>query len=97
MLRFGLQHRRGNDHDRPRPVPIGDDQLGPEPSELARNLAVLGLGPDASWSEIAEAHRRLVSDLTPGPDATHRNVARAQALLQEVNAAYDSLRLQVSA
>lgn len=60
------------------------------------HLQVLGLAPDATWDEIRTAHRRLVADLTPGPDANHRNVALANRLLAEVNRAFDSLRSSVS-
>jgi hypothetical protein len=60
-------------------------------------LRVLGLRPDARWSDIAEAHARLVADLTPGPGATHRNVALAEALLREVNQAFDALRVRAVA
>lgn len=61
--------------------------------EAARHLRVLGLSPGATSDEIRRAHARLVADLTPGPEASHRNVALAQSLLDEVNTAFDSLRL----
>lgn len=60
----------------------------------AANLRTLGLSVGASWDEITQAHARLVSDLTPGPGASHRNVALAEELLAEVNQALASLRMQ---
>lgn len=57
------------------------------------HLRILGLAPGASWDEICRAHERLVADLTPGPEASHRNVALARNLLNEVNSAFASLRL----
>lgn len=70
-----------------------DDERGTgRDEEIADHLHVLGLPSDAGWDEICDAHRRLVSDLTPGPEATHRNVALANQLLSEVNSAFDSLR-----
>lgn len=62
-------------------------------AELAGHLRALGLTEGATWEEITEAHRRLVSDLTPGPSASHRKVALAQTYLDEVNAAYESLQM----
>ena len=61
--------------------------------DASRQLRVLGLNPGATSDEIRRAHARLVADLTPGPEASHRNVALAKALLDEVNRAFDSLRL----
>ncbi len=61
--------------------------------EAAPHLRALGLSPGASWEEVSRAHASLVADLTPGPGASHRNVAMAMALLDEVNSAYASLRL----
>lgn len=60
----------------------------------AAQLQVLGLLPGATSEEIAVAHARLVSDLTPGAGATHRNVALAEQFLREVNQAFDALRMQ---
>lgn len=60
----------------------------------ADHLQTLGLRPGASWDEITEAHARLVADLTPGPGASHRNVALAEQFLAEVNQALASLRVQ---
>ena len=62
-------------------------------AELATHLRALGLSEGASWEDITEAHRRLVSDLTPGPSASHRKVSLAKKYLAEVNAAYESLQL----
>lgn len=59
-------------------------------------LRVLGLPAEASWEEIREAHAKLVADLTPGPEASHGNVALARRLLDEVNLAFDSLRARSS-
>ena len=61
--------------------------------EAEPHLRALGLSPGASWEEVSRAHASLVADLTPGPGASHRNVALAKALLDEVNSAYASLRL----
>ena len=61
--------------------------------QAAPHLRALGLSPGASWEEVSRAHASLVADLTPGPGASHRNVALAMALLDEVNSAYASLRL----
>lgn len=69
---------------------------GAAAADVAQHLQVLGLTTEATWDEIRAAHRRLVADLTPGPDATHRNVALANHLLAEVNRAFDSLRASVS-
>ena len=60
----------------------------PSPNQ---QLAALGLNGEASWRDIERAHRSLVSDLTPGPDAKHRNVELAMAMLHEVNEAFHSL------
>ncbi|MGI9598315.1 MAG: hypothetical protein ACR2QK_19280 [Acidimicrobiales bacterium] len=62
--------------------------------DTAAHLQVLGLAGGATSEEIAAAHARLVSDLTPGPDASHRNVALAERFLNEVNHAFQSLRMQ---
>jgi hypothetical protein len=72
--------------------PCGSDAT----DELGVQLQVLGLARGASWDDICVAHRRLVADLTPGPDASHRNVALARRLLSEVNSAFDSLRARSS-
>jgi hypothetical protein len=66
---------------------------GAQPEEASHHLQVLGLGNGATWDDICAAHARLVADLTPGPDASHRNVALARDLLDEVNTAFSSLRL----
>ena len=74
----------------------GEDRNGTSDArydDATRHLQVLGLSPGASSDEIHRAHARLVADLTPGPGASHRNVALANALLDEVNSAFDSLRL----
>lgn len=60
--------------------------------DVVQDLRVLGLAPGATWEDICQAHARLVADLTPGPDASHRNVALAEKLLDEVNAAFAALR-----
>ena len=65
----------------------------PRSHDVAVSLRALGLPPTATWAEIATAHRRLVSDLTPGPDASHRNVELAERFLREVNEAYASLQI----
>ena len=65
----------------------------PRSDDVAVSLRALGLPPTANWDEIATAHRRLVSDLTPGPDASHRNVELAERFLREVNEAYASLQI----
>lgn len=65
-----------------------------ESTSTRHHLAVLGLAGGASWEEIQRAHRRLVSDLTPGPNATHRNVDLALRMLREVNEAFRSLSVQ---
>lgn len=60
-------------------------------------FAVLGLDESATWHDVKRAYRGLVSDLTPGPNASHANVAVAQQMLDEVNEAFASLRgLQVA-
>ncbi len=68
---------------------------GPQ-DEASEHFRALGLRTGASWDEICDAHRRLVSDLTPGPEASHRNVALANRLLDEVNQAFASLRARSS-
>lgn len=64
--------------------------------DTSSELRALGLPGNASWDEICAAHARLVSDLTPGPDASHGNVALAMRLLDEVNGAFDALRARSS-
>ncbi len=64
--------------------------------DTSSELRALGLPADASWNEICAAHARLVADLTPGPDASHGNVALARRLLDEVNGAFDALRARSS-
>ena len=71
----------------------GGGQATPADPKSA-DLRTLGLAPGASWEEITAAHARLVSDLTPGPDASHRNVELARRLLREVNQAFDALRIR---
>jgi len=61
------------------------------------HLQVLGLDESASWADIKRAHRSLVSDLTPGPDADHRNVGLALAMLDDVNRAFTLLRIRMVA
>lgn len=58
------------------------------------HLATLGLNGEASWEDIKRAHRCLVSDLTPGPEAAHRNVELALAMLHDVNEAYELLSVR---
>ncbi len=65
-----------------------------ESPTIRRHLAALGLGSGASWDEVERAHRSLVSDLTPGPDANHRNVDLALSMLGEVNEAFRSLSIR---
>lgn len=64
--------------------------------EFSADLRILGLRGHATWDEIQDAHARLVADLTPGPGASHRNVALATQLLDEVNAAFRALRARSS-
>ena len=61
------------------------------------HLRILGLADSASWADVERAYRSLVSDLTPGPNASHRNVAKALAMLDEVNRAFNSLRVRMVA
>jgi hypothetical protein len=61
------------------------------------NLQVLGLDESASWSDIERAHKSLVSDLTPGPDADHQNVGLALTMLNDVNRAFALLRIRMVA
>ncbi len=70
------------------------DEAASESPATAVHLQMLGLSPGATWDEITEAHARLVSDLTPGPNASHRNVSLAEQFLNEVNQAFASLRMQ---
>lgn len=70
------------------------DASGTSFDDVAENLRVLGLSYDATWEDICAAHARLVADLTPGADATHQNVALAEAFLREVNEAFSSLQIR---
>jgi hypothetical protein len=66
--------------------------------EIRRNqLAVLGLDETATVEDITLAHHRLVSDLTPGPDADHGRVELALAMLEEVDQAYRWLKMSAVA
>jgi len=65
-----------------------------ESPSLRHHLATLGLNGGASWEDIKRAHRSLVSDLTPVPEAEHRNVKLALAMLHEVNEAFKSLSVR---
>lgn len=66
--------------------------------EIRRHqLAVLGLDDTATAEDITTAYRRLVSDLTPGPDADHGRVELALAMLEEVNQAYRWLEISAVA
>ena len=65
--------------------------------DTAMHLQTLGLPPGATWEQATAAHRSLVADLTPGPDASHSNVELAQRYLLEVNQAYASLRTLAAA
>jgi hypothetical protein len=65
--------------------------------DAAAHLQALGLPASATWEQATEAHRRLVADLTPGPDASHSNVELAYRYLNEVNQAYASLRTLAAA
>lgn len=65
-----------------------------ESPSTRHHLATLGLDGRATWEDIKRAHRRLVSDLTPGPAAEHRNVELALAMLHEVNQAFKSLSVR---
>jgi len=62
------------------------------PQNPLRPLETLGLGETASWEDIERAHERLVADLTPGPEADHKNVEMALEMLAEVNEAFARLR-----
>ncbi len=64
---------------------------------ISDHLRILGLSSSASWDDITRAHARLVSDLTPGPGAAHRNVHLALSMLDDVNRAFDSLRVRMVA
>ena len=55
---------------------------------------MLGLSRKASWEDIERAYRSLVSDLTPGPQAEHRNVELALSMLNEVNEAFSWLSVR---
>lgn len=68
-----------------------------EPEIRRHQLSVLGLHETASAEDISAAHRRLVSDLTPGPDANHGRVELALAMLEEVDQAYRWLKLSAVA
>lgn len=91
-----LQFSRRTRHDwKSAEAPTGDAASTPGPDRAAsttEHLHSLGLAAGANRNEIERAHRRLVSDLTPGPGASHRNVALANRLLDEVNLAYEALR-----
>ncbi len=65
-----------------------------ESASAAASLSILGLDIGAVWEDVERAHRSLVSDLTPGPDADHRNVGLALSMLHEVNEAFASLSLR---
>ena len=65
-----------------------------ESPSTRHQLAALGLRIGASWGEIERAHRRLVSDLTPGPGASHRNVELALTMLREVDEAFRLLSVR---
>lgn len=80
----------------PCPTATGEDATSNRGEDPSADLRVLGLRTKASWEEIRDAHARLVADLTPGPDASHGNVALARELLNEVNLAFDSLRSRSS-
>ena len=65
-----------------------------ESLSIKHHLATLGLDSGVGWEQIKRAHRSLVSDLTPGPEADHRNVDLALAMLHEVNEAFKSLSVR---
>ncbi len=65
-----------------------------ESASAAASLSILGLDIGAVWEDVERAHRSLVSDLTPGPDADHRNVGLALSMLHEVNEAFASLSVR---
>ncbi len=65
-----------------------------ESASAAASLSILGLDIGAVWEDVERAHRSLVSDLTPGPDADHRNVGLALTMLHEVNEAFASLSVR---
>lgn len=65
-----------------------------ESPSTKQHLAALGLSKTASWEDIERAYRSLVSDLTPGPEAGHRNVELALSMLHEVNAAFSFLSVR---
>ncbi len=65
-----------------------------ESASAAASLSILGLDIGAIWEDVERAHRSLVSDLTPGPDADHRNVGLALSMLHEVNEAFASLSVR---
>ncbi len=65
-----------------------------ESTSTGKYLAALGLNIGASWDDVESAYRSLVSDLTPGPDADHRNVGLALSMLHEVNEAFNSLSVR---
>lgn len=89
MLLFDRQHRDRDDGAQEALPRATDRETGGETEQL---LSMLGLSPGATWAEIADAHQRLVSDLTPGENATHRNVERAKAFLREVDDAFAALQ-----
>lgn len=76
---------------------VGPEGPGSEHELRRRHLATLGLGEGAGPDEIAKAYRRLVSDVTPGPEADHSRVDLALSMLDEVNAAYRWLRMSAVA
>jgi len=78
--------------DRAAPTAVTSTRL----DDTSAELRALGLPANASWEDVCAAHARLVADLTPGPDASHGNVALARRLLDEVNGAFDALRARSS-
>ncbi len=65
----------------------------PSGEQAATLLAILGLGRDASWNEVRDAHRSLISDHQASGESDPERAELARSIRREINAAYVALRL----
>ncbi len=75
------------------PEGIDVDHDGPIGSRAATLLEILGLDPNATWTEIGDTHRELSVELSESIDGDPSREAVSRAIQREMNTAYAALRL----
>ena len=87
-----LEERRTNDASVREHTSFDLSTDGPVGPEALPHLEMLGLGPDATWQEIKDSHRAILSEQRSVAGSTEMREL-AEELRRESNAAYAALRL----